>query len=89
MAGSFQLDLNTSHSSKGTGMSKSAVYFGLAQAQLLAQVLTRKQLPGLNSTDQLYLLALADTVASTNMDLESGDAQERGLTYARRETHTG
>ena len=75
--------------SKGTGMSKSAVYFGLAQAQLLAKVLTKRQLPGLNSINQLYLLAIADTVASTNMDLESGDSQERGLNFARRETNTG
>ena len=73
----------------GTGMSKSAVYFGLAQAQLLAKVLTKRQLPGLNSINQLYLLAIADTVASTNMDLESGDLQERGLNFARRETNTG
>ena len=75
--------------SKGTGMSKSPVYFGLAQAQLLAKVLTKRQLPGLNSINQLYLLAIADTVASTNMDLESGDSQERGLNFARRETSTG
>ena len=74
---------------KGTGMSKSAVYFGLAQAQLLAKVLTKRQLPGLNSINQLYLLAIADTVASTNMDLESGDLQERGLNFARKETRTG
>ena len=74
---------------KGTGMSKSAVYFGLAQAQLLAKVLTKRQLPGLNSINQLYLLAIADTVATTNLDLESGDLQERGINYARRETHTG
>ena len=75
--------------SKKTGMSKSAVYYGLAQAKLLAQVLTRRQLPGLNSIDQLYLLALSDTVASTNLDLESDDVQERGLSFARKETHTG
>ena len=75
--------------SMGTGMSKSAVYFGLAQAQLLAKVLTKRQLPGLNSINQLYLLAIADTVASTNMDLESGDLQERGLNFAKKETHTG
>lgn len=74
---------------KGTGMSKSAVYFGLAQAQLLARILTKRQLPGLNSIHQLYLLAIADTVATTNMDLESGDLQERGLNFARRETRTG
>lgn len=74
---------------KGTGKSKSAVYFGLAQAQLLARILTKRQLPGLNSINQLYLLAIADTVATTNLDLESGDLQERGLNFARRETQTG
>ncbi len=79
----------TGMASKGTGMSKSAVYYGLAQAKLLAQVLTRRQLPGLSSMDQLYLLALSDTVASTNMDLEGDDVQERGLSFAKKETNTG
>eukprot|EP00794_Sanderia_malayensis_P010274 gene10274-11329_t len=87
MFGSIPND-GSAMTAKGTGMSKSAVYYGLAQAKLLAQVLTRRQLPGLSSMDQLYLLALSDTVASTNMDLESDDAQERGLRFAKRETRT-
>ena len=55
---------------KGTGMSNSAVYFGYAQSRLLAQHLSRKLLPGLTSKDQMYLVALSDTVASTKLDLE-------------------
>ena len=71
-------------------MSKSAVFYGLAQSRLLAEVMSRKQLPGLSSLDQLYLLALSDTIASNKFDLEGdNDQQERGLQHARRETQTG
>lgn len=38
------------------------------QAQCLAGLLTHTQLPGLASLDQMHLLALADTVASCNVD---------------------
>ncbi len=44
-------------------------YFGPAQSRLLARHLTRTHLPGLSSLDQMYLLALADTVANTKVDL--------------------
>lgn len=43
-------------------------YFGPKQSQLLARHLTRTQLPGLASLDQMYLLALADTVANTHLE---------------------
>lgn len=43
-------------------------YFGLGHARLLTTHLTHTQLPGLTSLDQMYLLALADTVASTKTD---------------------
>ena len=59
--------------SKGSGMAQSAVYYGLAQAHLLTEHLSRKQLPGLTSQEQMYLLALSDTVASTNFEFE-GDS---------------
>ena len=48
--------------------SKSLAYFGPRQAQFLAAMLTHTQLPGLSSLDQMHLLALADTVASCNVD---------------------
>ncbi|KAK3717892.1 hypothetical protein QZH41_014895, partial [Actinostola sp. cb2023] len=62
------------------------VYFGLAQARLLSYQLTRKQIPGLTSIEQLELLALADTFASTKLDLEKSPADiERGLNFAKKE----
>ena len=56
------------------------------QARLLANQLTRIQLPGLTSIEQLELLALSDTFASTKLDLEKSPADiERGLNFAKRE----
>ena len=43
-------------------------YFGPAQSRLLANHLTHKHLPGMSSLDQMYLLALADTVSNIQMD---------------------
>lgn len=43
--------------------------FGPAQSVMLTKQLTHVHLPGLSSLDQMYLLALADTVASTKTDL--------------------
>lgn len=51
-------------------MANSAVYYGLAQAHLLTANLSRKQLPGLTSQEQMYLLTLSDTIASTKFELE-------------------
>ncbi|XP_069954424.1 dmX-like protein 2 isoform X5 [Cherax quadricarinatus] len=47
---------------------KSIAFFGPRQAQILAALLTHTHLPGLSSLDQMHLLALADTVASCNVD---------------------
>ncbi|XP_048584043.1 dmX-like protein 2 isoform X2 [Nematostella vectensis] len=70
----------------GVTANDNPVYFGLAQARQLSYQLTRKQLPGLTSIEQLELLALADTFATTKLDLEeSPDAIERGLSFAKRE----
>ncbi|CAC5419373.1 DMXL [Mytilus coruscus] len=41
---------------------------GAGHSRLLTQHLTHTQLPGLTSLDQMYLLALADTVAHTKTD---------------------
>lgn len=55
-------------------LSNSAVFYGLAQSTLLSEHLSRKHLPGLSSQDQMYLLALSDTVASSkDFDLEGID----------------
>lgn len=43
-------------------------YFGPSTASLLSKHLTHTHLPGLSSLDQMYLLALADTVANTKKD---------------------
>ncbi|XP_014674315.1 PREDICTED: dmX-like protein 2, partial [Priapulus caudatus] len=43
-------------------------YFGPFQVQLLTKYLTHTLLPGLTSLDQMHLLAMADTVASTDAD---------------------
>ena len=37
--------------------------------------MSRKQLPDLTSQEQMHLIALSDTVASTNLDLERGDSR--------------
>lgn len=39
-----------------------------AHSKLLGRQLMRISLPGLSSLDQMYLVALADTVAHTKMD---------------------
>lgn len=53
--------------SSSQGLQKPS-YFGPGHARLLTTHLTHTQLPGLTSLDQMYLLALADTVASTKTD---------------------
>eukprot|EP00090_Calanus_glacialis_P031935 TRINITY_DN5300_c0_g1_i1.p1 TRINITY_DN5300_c0_g1~~TRINITY_DN5300_c0_g1_i1.p1 ORF type:complete len:2845 (+),score=1055.83 TRINITY_DN5300_c0_g1_i1:272-8536(+) len=58
-------DRRTSVAAEKQGLS----YFGPRQARLLSKLLTHTQLPGLTSLDQMHLLALADTVASCNLDL--------------------
>jgi len=45
--------------------------FTPAQAHLLVRHLTHTQLPGLSSLDQMYLLAVAETVANTKVDFRS------------------
>jgi hypothetical protein len=49
-------------------------YFGPHTATLLAKHLTHTHLPGLSSLDQMYLLALADTVANTVLDFSDKNA---------------
>ncbi|XP_037074654.1 dmX-like protein 2, partial [Pollicipes pollicipes] len=44
-------------------------HFGPRESRMLTQLLTHCHLPDLTSIDQLYLMALADTVASVDADL--------------------
>ena len=53
-------------------------YFGVAQARLLTNYLTHMHLPGLTSLDQMHLLALADTVASTKTEITTHSAGVTG-----------
>ena len=63
----------------------SPVHFGLAQAGLLSEHLSRKQLPGLTRIEQLELQALADTLATTKNDLEESTSEiDRGLKFAKK-----
>ena len=51
-------------------------YFGPTQAALLVKHLTHTHLPGLSSLDQMYMLALADTVANTRLDFTENTASD-------------
>lgn len=70
-------------SSSGSYSSFSLTNFGASQARVLARHLTRMHLPGLSNLDQMYLLALADTVANTKVDFNEhhvpSDTHKAGL----------
>ncbi|XP_023930909.1 dmX-like protein 2 [Lingula anatina] len=51
-------------------------HFGSAEATLLTNHLTHIHLPGLSSLDQMYLLALADTVASMKSEMSEKDLSQ-------------
>lgn len=72
-----------------TRLSEIEVYYGLAQATLLTKHLSRKQLLDLTSQEQMRLIALSDTVASTNFDLERGDRNEISMKYSKEDQNTG
>ncbi|XP_068165550.1 dmX-like protein 1 isoform X2 [Antennarius striatus] len=58
----------------------SPTYFGPEHAQVLSSHLLHSSLPGLTSTEQMSLMALADTIASTNTDLDSHGKSKGGDT---------
>ena len=67
-------------SSTGGQSSMNPAYFGPGHSQMMTKHLTHTQLPGLSSLDQMYLLAIADTVASIKMDFaERFEAEKSGL----------
>ncbi|XP_038625852.1 dmX-like protein 1 isoform X1 [Tachyglossus aculeatus] len=56
-------------------------YFGPEHAQVLSSHLLRSSLPGLNRMEQMSLMALADTIATTTTDIgESRDRSQGGET---------
>jgi hypothetical protein len=63
-------------------------YFGPRQARILSQLLTHAHLPGLTSLDQMHLLAVADTVASCQLDLADRFAIDAAKKQIAKETST-
>ena len=64
-------------------------FFGPRQARLLSKLLTHSQLPGLTSLDQMHLMALADTVASCNVDIAERFAIDAAKTAISKESTLG
>ncbi|XP_071507110.1 dmX-like protein 2 [Diadema antillarum] len=62
---------------------KDPAYFTVGQAQLLTNYLTHMHLPGLSSLDQMHLLALADTIASTKTEITSHSGGSAGTVIGR------
>ncbi|XP_052281684.1 dmX-like protein 2 isoform X4 [Dreissena polymorpha] len=63
--------------------------FSGGQAELLGKHLTRMQLPGLSGQDQMYLMALADTVSHTKTDFaESFEPSATAGPAAAKSVHT-
>ena len=62
--------------SSSTHVAANPNYFGPVQSRLLTRHLTHIQLPGLSSLDQMYLLALADTVANTSENFSNKEAAD-------------
>lgn len=55
----------------------SPTYFGPEHAQVLSSHLLHSSLPGLTSIEQMSLMALADTIATTSTDVDS-QGQSKG-----------
>lgn len=51
---------------------KCSSHYGVSQAKQLNEYLEKSQLPGITSQEQMYLLLLSETVASTDYDVEVG-----------------
>ena len=58
-------------------------YFGPAQSRVLTRHLTHVHLPGLSSLDQMYLLALGDTVANTHLDFSDKQAADVAVSKSK------
>ncbi|XP_053277772.1 dmX-like protein 1 isoform X2 [Pleuronectes platessa] len=56
----------------------SPTYFGPEHAQVLSSHLLHSSLPGLTCMEQMSLMALADTIASTSTDLKGSQGKSKG-----------
>ncbi|XP_068560082.1 dmX-like protein 1 isoform X1 [Cebidichthys violaceus] len=56
----------------------SPTYFGPEHAQVLSSQLLHSSLPGLTRTEQMSLMALADTIATTSTDLKDSQGKSKG-----------
>uniref|UniRef100_A0A3B4T5F9 Dmx like 1 n=1 Tax=Seriola dumerili TaxID=41447 RepID=A0A3B4T5F9_SERDU len=56
----------------------SPTYFGPEHAQVLSSHLLHSSLPGLTSMEQMSLMALADTIATTSTDLKDSQGKSKG-----------
>ncbi|KAM9821767.1 dmX-like protein 1 isoform 3-T3 [Syngnathus typhle] len=56
----------------------SPTYFGPEHAQVLSSSLLHSSLPGLTRMEQMSLMALADTIATTSTDLKDNQDQSKG-----------
>ncbi len=73
------------HPSAGAREKQGLSYFGPRQARVLSKLLTHSHLPGLSSLDQMHLLAVADTVASCQLDLADRFAIDAAKRQVKRE----
>ncbi|TSL10182.1 DmX-like protein 1 [Bagarius yarrelli] len=65
--------------SKVIDLSKySPTFFGPEHAQVLSSHLLRSSLPGLTRMEQMSLMALADTIASTSTDIKESQGKDHG-----------
>ncbi|CAG0879086.1 unnamed protein product [Darwinula stevensoni] len=72
-----------------SGERKGFAYFGPKEARHLSRLLTHTHLPGLSSLDQMHLLAIADTVASCNVDFADRFAIESAKAQLAKESNMG
>ncbi|XP_062273548.1 dmX-like protein 1 isoform X3 [Scomber scombrus] len=56
----------------------SPTYFGPEHAQVLSSQLLHSSLPGLTRMEQMSLMALADTIATTSTDLKDSQGKSKG-----------
>lgn len=54
----------------------SPTYFGPEHAQVLSGHLLHSSLPGLSRMEQMSLMALADTIATTSTDIEKAETSQ-------------
>lgn len=62
----------------------SPTYFGPEHAQVLSSHLLHSSLPGLTRLEQMSLMALADTIATTSTDLKVSQDKSKGTVEKRK-----